>query len=587
NFTYDACILEFDVMPQGESLLFEYIFGSEEYNEYVNSEYNDVFAFYISGPGIAGQQNIALVPGTNVPVAINNVNCGSYGQYYVCNDWWTPTSGGCFTECPTESDLWDPEYDGLTTVMTAVATVQPGQTYHLKLAIADVGDGAFDSGVFIRAGSLNSPSAVLTFPDTAICAGQSATLAVAGAPATATYTWTPATGLSCTDCPNPVATPESTTTYSVTVSDGGVELDNGEVIVTVGGLQTDITTNDATCNTASGSVEVVVSGGATPITYTWENGSNAASLDSVTSGSYSVTVTDVNGCSAVDTATVGVSDGPVIVFVATDPQCDQNNGSIDASITGGASPYQLQWNTGDTTEDLADLSVGLYSVTVTDASGCSVMDTVSLGSGLVGPNLGDSIVICSGDTFEINAGISASSYQWSTGETGESIFVSNDGTYAVTVVVDGCELSDTVSVVTTAPFTVDLGNDTVVCSGTPVGLDAGITNAAYLWSTGDVTQTIAFTQSPDMVWVQVAKGYCVASDTISILDTICLPDDFVCLFVPNAFSPNNDGRNDNFQVIHCGIENFEMNVYNRWGNLVYQSNDPDDGWDGTLRKEPQ
>ena len=136
--TRDACVLQFQFDVQSESVEFNYVFGSEEYPEYVNAGFNDVFAFYISGPGITGWQNIALVPNTTTPVTIDNINGNSYWQYYVNNDNGTTV-----------------QYDGFTKVLTAKKTgLIPCQTYTLRLAIADAGDNAIDSGVMLEAGSL-------------------------------------------------------------------------------------------------------------------------------------------------------------------------------------------------------------------------------------------------------------------------------------------------------------------------------------------------------------------------------------------------------------------------------------------------
>ena len=145
SLSNDACIVELDVFAATDELAFEYTFGSEEYTEFVNSSFNDIFAFLISGPDIVGdpgmgnQLNIATLPGTNTSVEINSVNNLDNWEYYRNNE------GGQSVE-----------YDGLTSdflgvkkSLTARATVTPCNTYHLKLAVADRGDGILDSGVFI------------------------------------------------------------------------------------------------------------------------------------------------------------------------------------------------------------------------------------------------------------------------------------------------------------------------------------------------------------------------------------------------------------------------------------------------------
>ena len=137
--TYDACVIEFDFIPTDSIINCNYVFASEEYPEYVGTQFNDIFGFFISGPGINGVQNLALIPGTSIPVAINNINDTSYSQYYVDN-----TNGTVL------------QYDGYTTKMGINYKVIPGQQYHFKIAIADVGDNIYDSGVFIESGSFQS-----------------------------------------------------------------------------------------------------------------------------------------------------------------------------------------------------------------------------------------------------------------------------------------------------------------------------------------------------------------------------------------------------------------------------------------------
>lgn len=165
--TNDACILEFNFKAAGDTVKFNYVFGSEEYTDYTCSPFNDVFAFFISGGAYTTATNLALVPGTNIPVAVNSVNCGATGGYSIstCNAM-GPGSPFCAyyvnNLLPASPAYSYVTYDGLTTVLQAIAAVSPCDTYHLKLAVADATDDIFDSGVFIEGGSLtsNTPTAV-------------------------------------------------------------------------------------------------------------------------------------------------------------------------------------------------------------------------------------------------------------------------------------------------------------------------------------------------------------------------------------------------------------------------------------------
>jgi hypothetical protein len=119
----------------GDTLLFNFAFGSEEYPEFVGSAFNDVFAIFLSGPGFTPQQNVAQLP-DGTPVAINNVNAGLNDDYFIDNE----VQMGEFLA-----------YDGFTTNLTAFAVVVPGESYHFKTAIADVSDMIYDSGVMLEA----------------------------------------------------------------------------------------------------------------------------------------------------------------------------------------------------------------------------------------------------------------------------------------------------------------------------------------------------------------------------------------------------------------------------------------------------
>lgn len=145
--TRDVCSISFDVEASADTLQFNYVFASEEYLEYVNQNYNDVFAFFIEGPNLP-MQNIALIPNTSIPVSIDNVNNLTNAEYYINN--------GTGSNAPQNEDPYYIQYDGFTTVLTAIAPVTPCEKYRLKLVIADDTDFVLDSGVFIEAGSLTT-----------------------------------------------------------------------------------------------------------------------------------------------------------------------------------------------------------------------------------------------------------------------------------------------------------------------------------------------------------------------------------------------------------------------------------------------
>ncbi len=163
-----VAVLEFDFVPSGDSLNFRFVFGSEEYPEFVCSQYNDGFGFFLSGPGINGPYtnnavNLALVPGSTAPVAINTINPGvpGFGNASTCASsdpnwqansiYYVDNTGGATVEL-----------DGFTVPIRAMASVQCGQTYHIKFAIAHAGDATLDSAVLIEGGSFTSTGSLTT-----------------------------------------------------------------------------------------------------------------------------------------------------------------------------------------------------------------------------------------------------------------------------------------------------------------------------------------------------------------------------------------------------------------------------------------
>ena len=209
--TFDAAILEFDFVASAGSVSFQYVFGSDEYTEFVGSQYNDVFAFYINGTNCA---TVTTASGT-VPVSINTINNTLNASLYRNND---------------PSELATPpintEMDGLTTVLTCQATVVPGATNHLKLAIADASDTAYDSAVFLRAASFSVPTSTPTntptvTPTPTNTRTPTSTPTATTAPATTatnTPTATSAPVSSATSTPTATTAPASTATHTPTAT---------------------------------------------------------------------------------------------------------------------------------------------------------------------------------------------------------------------------------------------------------------------------------------------------------------------------------------------------------------------------------
>ena len=339
--THDAAVLEFDFIPNGDSLSFRYVFGSEEYLEWVNSSYNDVFGFFLSGPGINGPfsngaVNIALVPGTNQPVSIDNVNDLVNSAYYVDN-------GDGFT-APQNVDPQFIQFDGFTTVLTARALVQCGETYHIKIAVADAGDEVLDSGIFIEAGSFSSPNAIdlditTVSPDGTLTEGCSDGVFVISRPGsdsdvdvTVTVSGTATNGADYTAIPSVITIPDGQNSVSIPIEafeDGvteGVEeivltatfVNNcGDTSVSVASVPIveyvpiEALTQDLLLDCTEDSViaVVVASGGFGDLSILWENGSGAPGIvvPGLVNGTYQVTVSDE--CERSVTALVNVVSG--------------------------------------------------------------------------------------------------------------------------------------------------------------------------------------------------------------------------------------------------------------------------------------
>lgn len=383
--SYDAAILEFDFVPFSTPVMFNYVFGSEEYNEYVNSNYNDVFGFFLSGPGISGPYsnnavNIAIIPSTTLPVSINNVNNGYTGG---CS------SGPCnncvyfVDNCIGTSII----YDGFTTSLLASYNVVPFQQYHIKLAVSDIYDGVFDSGVFLKYNSFYTNSVKVVASNTLLSKSNKAIEGCTSGifkflihdPATQNDTvyfsvdGTAVNGIDYDLIPSYVVIPAGSDSVLLEInthSDGINEGDETVILhvqVSPYGTQ-DITLNisDSYLYQASVCSDQTICFGQTTIlsasggfTYLWNTSetNDTIYVSPTTNTIYSVEISDSLGCSKIDSVHVIIDSIPLADFSYNDYGQGQIN-FIDESLNG----LSWNWDFGNGNYSIEQSPIYTYSI---------------------------------------------------------------------------------------------------------------------------------------------------------------------------------------------------------------------------------
>ncbi len=226
---------------------------------------------------------------------------------------------------------------------------------------------------------------------------------------------------------------------------------------------------------------------------------------------------------------------------------------------------------------------GIYVDTLTSINGCDslIFTDVAFQTPLK-PNLGADTTLCGNTTFEIGANFNTENYNWNIGSTDSIISVSSSGTYILTISDDlGCSQSDTIAINYNELPIVNLGNDTLLCTDEDITLTAqqDFNNATYLWQDGTTTPTFTVTNPGGTYDVVVTNGNCETTDNITIDFEVCTCE----IIMPNMFSPNRDGLNDIIQPITnngCEFANYSYKIYNRWGRLIFSTNNFNDHWDG-------
>jgi len=578
--TKDAAAIEFDFVPSGDTVQFRFVFASEEYLTYVNTSYNDVFGFLLSGPNPAGgnyaNQNMAKVPGTNVPITISTIHPGLNPQYYIGN----PVGHS---------------FNGFTVPIYIKFAVVCGSTYHFKFAVADCQDGILDTGVFLESGSFSSTSVDVNVApdvagDTLVFEGCSAAnisfirpASQANTTLSVNYTLSGSAimGADFNPIPNPVVFPigVDTVSFAITPIADGIS-DNNEYVT-------------ITAYTISACGDTIISSG-----------------------------------------TLYISDNIPINILETDPlvHCINDSVLVSATASGAFGPFTYAWQggqVGDTaffpTVQNATTGVTNFIVTATNSCGYSATDTVTitLNQTLAVDTMGtENTNYCAntGIVWGLAAGTTGQPmYNW-TGPNPSSAFTIDasvlqnlpSGWYTFTITDNVCQVFDSVFVNTdpgpVADFSSSLSSG---CSPLSVNFFNESTNAiSYTWNFGNgnvVTVTDLNTLNQiftDTAIITLIASDGVCADTITGLvliencgctdplatnyNPLATSSDGSCVYptpmieAPNVITPDGDNVNDVFELDIVNAAKVELVITNRWGNVMFKGTALNPTWDGKV-----
>ena len=312
-------------------------------------------------------------------------------------------------------------------------------------------------------------------------------------------------------------------------------------------------------------------------TYTWQDGSTSSTLTVSSSGTYWVAV-DINGCEARDSITISYINLNSFSIGDDTVYC----GSFSRILTAGVA--HTIWSTSDTATYITVTLPGLYWG-VAFVCNDTLRDSINLSQKpLPVVNLGSDTSICQGTTLTLDAAHDSASFLWQNGTTDSIFTASAGGLYWVDVTVDGCTKRDSIRISNLSPPSpFSIGNDTTICQDSSITLSAYQLQTSYFWSNGDTTPFIIVSQSGSYQVIDSnACGSYTTSVTVTTRECSCKID------IPTAFSPNNDGRNDFYHILtQCPLRNFQFDIYDRWGQRLFSTNNLMDKWDGTYRGVPQ
>ena len=345
-----------------------------------------------------------------------------------------------------------------------------------------------------------------------------------------------------------------------------------------------------------GTATVSATGGTFPYLYSWlPTGGTSTNAFSLSAGTYSVTITDVNHCFYNLTTTVTQPVMPITATITNTPtHCNQNDGTATVNTSGGTAPYSYLWQpSGVTTASATGLSQGSYSVTITDANGCISSPITSITNvGAITAVITATPIMCYGDTngtatASVIGGTAPYSYVWSNGQLTSQLTNLDEGTYCVNISdANGCSDTACITLVDPPAFSTDFTSDPTITDilNPEVHFYAQSGNI-WQWSFGDSSGS----NSQDPVHLYNNPGIfpvtLFASNNNGCVDTVVhqiIIQDIFTFYAPNAITPDDNNLNDVFLPKGTGWKSasYQLLIFDRWGNLCYSTTDPNKGWDG-------
>ena len=413
---------------------------------------------------------------------------------------------------------------------------------------------------------LFSPIPFFSFgPDTILC--QNNTLLLSSAISGASYLWQD----------NSIAPSYSVSNaglYWLQVTNNGCAFRDSIVVAYKPGPILDLGKDTSIC---TGSSLLLNATNLNTVSWLWQDGTNNPTYTVTIPGLYFVEATAINGCKKKDSIIISILPFPSFNLGNDTTICSTNSLVLKTNLNG----LPHLWNNGSVATSITVTSPGLYWVEVNN-NGCKKRDSINV---YVDPlpvvNLGKDTVLCNSMTLLLDATNINASYTWQDGTVQPVFLVTAAGLYYVRVKMNGCYASDSIHIFYSSKPIFTLGPDQFICGGNTIILDPGITGSNYLWQDGSTNRKY-LVQRPGQYSVTLNNQCGFSSDTILIQKGFC------DLYFPNTFTPNGDSKNDFFKPLTTSTLNrYQFQVFNRYGEVVFQTTDPSKGWDGNFKGKKQ